>query len=690
MELGDMIVDSDAEDEDLIGYEESPIKSFTPPLSDPEIERSSPKIRSFAQLEDSLSSSSDTTSISFAAPYSTAFSSFNATMSTIKQAKTTMSDTNLKPTGIKTYGAKTTLDDIRMRDGYADGRWKRNTDADPPPDAPRSEKMALGRNTQKEEYDLDIGGQSGEYADQTPVQGSEMPKMAGEISVPMEERRVQTVKEPVEIAYAEDKVLGQSGTRVEEDHIRTSQSNSDPDGDLTIMPNLSVQIILPADKHTTSKRTISEVSRSSDHIPKPKKRKKSNLHEDYTEETDTEVSPTGDLDELASDEFIDLPIEQYKPRPSRSRANQHVDTLVQNIDYSIRPERLVKDKLQGKEKGKRGRKQKRSKTTLGFDDSARLDHEDDDDCIIVAAELKAFGKSLRTSKDSHHEAIKESNVEKVVVDANAEASTDRTYSTSNDTTAHDQGDVMDKGSGQKDDDLVEDLVNAESEQIGAEEPPPTKKKRGRPKRQALTDTPTQPATTSKRKSSKLDQDDDEESASESYDSKKTISSSRRKKSDQTQELRAPSSRSKTSRRRDLSDEEEQSDEEDDELRLGSEIFKAHSSRKPAIDPTNTSLDDAALSQRMNSLQAKPIGPLSEKSSNPTLHAKSTRADISTTDTEERGESVTTKKASAIEMTPPKKSSKPAPAHSPLSNSRVPYRIGLSRNYRIPSLLRIKR
>ncbi|MCJ1282902.1 hypothetical protein MMC26_002228 [Xylographa opegraphella] len=49
------------------------------------------------------------------------------------------------------------------------------------------------------------------------------------------------------------------------------------------------------------------------------------------------------VDELGSDEVaIGLPAENYQPRPSRSRANHTVDDLVLAIDYSKRPEAVVK------------------------------------------------------------------------------------------------------------------------------------------------------------------------------------------------------------------------------------------------------------------------------------------------------------------------------------------------------------
>ncbi|KAI9716650.1 MAG: hypothetical protein M1812_005188 [Candelaria pacifica] len=51
-------------------------------------------------------------------------------------------------------------------------------------------------------------------------------------------------------------------------------------------------------------------------------------------------------DELGSDEVaIGLPKEQYKPRPSRSRSTRNADCLVEAVDFSKKPETLVKARI---------------------------------------------------------------------------------------------------------------------------------------------------------------------------------------------------------------------------------------------------------------------------------------------------------------------------------------------------------
>ncbi|KAI4233168.1 MAG: hypothetical protein LQ352_008276, partial [Teloschistes flavicans] len=57
----------------------------------------------------------------------------------------------------------------------------------------------------------------------------------------------------------------------------------------------------------------------------------------------------------ADDLMPDLPVEQYQPRPSRSRSARTMDDLIVPSDFSKRPEALAKKKEKGKEKVKRGK-----------------------------------------------------------------------------------------------------------------------------------------------------------------------------------------------------------------------------------------------------------------------------------------------------------------------------------------------
>jgi len=58
-----------------------------------------------------------------------------------------------------------------------------------------------------------------------------------------------------------------------------------------------------------------------------------------------DVTDTQHADELGSDDIaVGLPKEQYKPRPSRSRWNPVVDDILENVDFSKRPEAQAKAK----------------------------------------------------------------------------------------------------------------------------------------------------------------------------------------------------------------------------------------------------------------------------------------------------------------------------------------------------------
>lgn len=66
---------------------------------------------------------------------------------------------------------------------------------------------------------------------------------------------------------------------------------------------------------------------------------------DTTAQKTTKKRKAKDVDELGSDDIaIGLPMEQYKPRPSRSRGNTNLDGLLESVDFSKRPEAQVKAK----------------------------------------------------------------------------------------------------------------------------------------------------------------------------------------------------------------------------------------------------------------------------------------------------------------------------------------------------------
>lgn len=86
-----------------------------------------------------------------------------------------------------------------------------------------------------------------------------------------------------------------------------------------------------------------------------------------------------DDDKLGSDDIgIDLPVEKYQPRPSRSRSGRANEELLVPIDFSKRPEAIAKGK----------KKNKRRKTTA-FE---QLVHEDKDERDIFQVKIPSPSK----------------------------------------------------------------------------------------------------------------------------------------------------------------------------------------------------------------------------------------------------------------------------------------------------------
>ena len=97
-------------------------------------------------------------------------------------------------------------------------------------------------------------------------------------------------------------------------------------------------------------------------------------------------------DELVSDDnSIGLPKEQYKPRPSRSRGNTSVDGILENVDFSKRPEAQVKAK-------NKRRKTQESNVQITAKDAPP-----------VQAEQGKEGGIIEHSADRTHGAVSESN-----------------------------------------------------------------------------------------------------------------------------------------------------------------------------------------------------------------------------------------------------------------------------------------
>ena len=139
------------------------------------------------------------------------------------------------------------------------------------------------------------------------------------------------------------------------------------------------------------------------------------------------------IDFGSDDAAVGLPAEQYQPRPSRSRASHTVDDLVMSIDYSKRPEAVLK-------------KAKRRKTT-GF----LVDKEE------VTGDIFMGFKSNSKIEDEQTAQVVEEHFS-ILENANS---------------PHAVNHVSDRPTFPEDDEPVPSDVN------------PPKKKRGRPKKQAV-------------------------------------------------------------------------------------------------------------------------------------------------------------------------------------------------------------
>ncbi|MCJ1383141.1 hypothetical protein MMC17_006254 [Xylographa soralifera] len=148
------------------------------------------------------------------------------------------------------------------------------------------------------------------------------------------------------------------------------------------------------------------------------------------------LSKTNSMDEFGSDEAaVGLPAEHYQPRPSRSRANRTVDDLVLTIDYSKRPEAVVKAR------------NKRRKT-------------EGDHLAVTEETVDIDLTGTEANKEAKHDA-------------------DLDFSPQKD---HNVGSLPARKAATADVSVVEvDIV------ASAVDPEPLRKKRGRPKKQATTD-----------------------------------------------------------------------------------------------------------------------------------------------------------------------------------------------------------
>ncbi|MCJ1258110.1 hypothetical protein MMC24_005940 [Lignoscripta atroalba] len=311
-----------------------------------------------------------------------------------------------------------------------------------------------------------------------------------------------------------------------------------------------------------------------------KSKVKRQINNSYTNEPDPE------------EVFVGLPKEQYQPRPSRSRANCTVDDLVLDVDYSKRPEAVLK------------RKNKRRKT---MGDNITV-HEDGEVDSMNVDDHTSLGK------------VDVDNANLQPVEQSAPISDDRINT-----------------------DIDSTLIDEETSKDSAIELALPRKKRGRPKKHIIEETDDGHLHTSTRKAEELGKIAVEHDKLATGASAKK--SSKRRKTGEDNHY--------------LSDELAADDNED----KGLEKPILEDEEDPAVK-----LQEIKEADR-NIVKATPM---------------------TTTDPPAKlSKDTTTTSAEASLQTPQKQQIQKGPdKHSPLNNSKVAYRVGLSKRARIEPLLRI--
>ena len=274
----------------------------------------------------------------------------------------------------KTYGSKTTMDSVRSKRSFFDRSFDEGAVDDAIEFLEPASKKQRGDNSSSPQLSRLLETHKNSQLPSTMSHGAstvytEVESNAGETmhSMPQETDELKTIESPQHPTSKESRPvwgssnLGMSSSQVNED--RQEQNLEDGNETIPLDDNLKRK---GSNKQTVDSNHSTQGSQdelaAAPYVEEPKpskssKRKKRVLIDD---------EPSQDT----SDIFGDLPQEQYQPRKSRSRrGGDTVDELVDNIDYSKRPETTAKAK------SKKKKKFERRKTTGG----AVVVHLDDED-----------------------------------------------------------------------------------------------------------------------------------------------------------------------------------------------------------------------------------------------------------------------------------------------------------------------
>ena len=296
-------------------------------------------------------------------------------MSSLKRNKTNMGELEAPAQKVKKlYGTKTSLDDLRLREGRRNELWEQALESD----------VARGGDTGKlKRRKLNTEGEPGSFAEILSVSRPSQESLAiGGIP----DMEMDQYEPGPELHYREkDEITRDQSNAVDSetndtkndcsalDHpvpqdnfvdttcnpIATPEASLEAEApkDSSVNHSLAQTIAVSIPKHDANisqspiiAPSISQLSNPPDPASsKPSRKRKQSI-------------VSSQADELVSDDIIGLPKEQYKPRPSRSRRqNDHVDELFRGIDYS----KTVESVVRSARKGKAGKSKVKRRQTTG-------------------------------------------------------------------------------------------------------------------------------------------------------------------------------------------------------------------------------------------------------------------------------------------------------------------------------------
>ncbi|MCJ1441579.1 MAG: hypothetical protein MMC23_002068 [Stictis urceolatum] len=379
------------------------------------------------------------------------------TTTNVKRCRTTMDEVgSYKPKLRNIYGNKTTLDDLSLSSHAISREWSRDEDeVDLVPDRKKrrregtsplqSQHLAVTYALGTEESPPGTNTSAvNEVSGQTDLVNMPLQQASGSVSL---SQVVDTAIEDLKVVRnhmsIEDEATAEHVDNWEEPCEDTSRGNVDIIGDdpgssshghleQTSEPKSSQ---MSQNKVSVTEEGINylgdknETTADATSLAAP-----GNTSQPSLKETHSAISQTH---ELGSDEHeIDTPMENYKPRPSRSRRGDLPDAFLASIDFSKRPEKAAKRKS----------KLKRNKTTNDIPTPVLDDDEQDE---LLATDWGAMQKGSAAPLDPQLDELADKD--------------------------HEQRNLS-------------DLVRTEKH------PEPTKRKRGRPRKDAKKDEDqTQPA-----------------------------------------------------------------------------------------------------------------------------------------------------------------------------------------------------